>query len=47
MKIILILTATLLLVGCSMEQVIAVPRAGVNLIGNTTSAIWHLLTGWI
>ena len=32
--------------GCA-EQIIAIPRAGVNLIGNTTSAIWHLLTGWI
>jgi len=32
--------------GCA-EQIIAIPRAGVNLIGNTVSAVWNLLTGWI
>jgi len=32
--------------GC-MEQIMVVPRAGVNLVGNVTSAVWHLLTGWI
>ena len=32
--------------GCA-EQIIAIPRAGVNFIGNTASAVWNLLTGWI
>ena len=44
--IILLLFTAIIVSGCA-EQIIAIPRAGVNLIGNTASAIWHLLTGWI
>jgi PBP1b-binding outer membrane lipoprotein LpoB len=44
--IILLLFTALIVSGCA-EQIIAIPRAGVNFIGNTASAIWHLLTGWI
>ena len=44
--ILLLLFTAIIVSGCA-EQIIAIPRAGVNLIGNTTSAIWHLLTGWI
>ena len=44
--IILLLFTALIVSGCA-EQIIAIPRAGVNLIGNTASAVWHLLTGWI
>jgi len=43
----LLLVFTAVFVSGCMEQVMAIPRAGVNLIGNTTGAIWHLLTGWI
>jgi hypothetical protein len=44
--IILFIFTALIVSGCA-EQIIAIPRAGVNLIGNTASAIWQLLTGWI
>ena len=44
--ILLLFFITILVPGCA-EQIIAIPRAGVNLIGDTASAIWHLLTGWI
>ena len=44
--LILLLFTALIVSGCA-EQIIAIPRAGVNLIGNTASAVWHLLTGWI
>ena len=44
--IILLLFTAILVSGCA-EQIIAIPRAGVNLIGTATSTIWHLLTGWI
>ena len=45
--LILFLLFTAIVVSCCAEQIIAIPRAGVNLIGNTASAIWQLLTGWI
>ena len=44
--ILFLLFTAIVVSGCA-EQIIAIPRAGVNLIGNTASAIWHLLTGWI
>ena len=44
--IIFFLFTAIFVSGCA-EQIIAIPRAGVNLIGNTASVIWHLLTGWI
>ena len=44
--IIFLLFTAIIVSGCA-EQIIAIPRAGVNLIGNTVSAVWHLLTGWI
>ena len=43
--LLLVLTA-IFVSGCA-EQIIAIPRAGVNLIGSTVSAVWNLLTGWI
>ena len=44
--ILFLLFTVVFVAGCA-EQIIAIPRAGLNLIGNTTSAIWNLLTGWI
>ena len=43
----LLLVFTAIFVSGCMEQIMVIPRAGVNLIGNTTGAIWNLLTGWI
>jgi len=43
----LLLVFTAIFVSGCMEQIMVIPRAGVNLVGNTTSAIWNLLTGWI
>ena len=44
--IILLLFTAIIVSGCA-EQIIAIPRAGVNLIGDTASTVWHFLTGWI
>ena len=44
--ILLLFFITILVPGCA-EQLIAIPKAGVTLIGSTVSAVWNLLTGWI
>ena len=44
--ILFLLFTVVFVAGCA-EQIIAIPRAGINLIGNTTSAVWNFLTGWI
>ena len=36
----------LLLSGC-MEQILAVPKAGVSAVTGITSSVWNLLTGWL
>ena len=38
--------SVLLLSGC-MEQILAVPKAGVNAVAGVTSSVWTLLTGWL
>jgi len=44
--ILFLLFTAVFVAGCA-EQIIAIPRAGLNLVANTTSAIWNFLTGWI
>ena len=44
--ILFLLFTAIFVSGCA-EQILAIPRAGVDLIASTTSAVWNLLTGWI
>ena len=44
--ILFLLFTAIFVSGCA-EQIMAIPRAGVNLVASTTSAVWNLLTGWI
>jgi len=46
MKYLLIIATALLIGGCA-EQILAVPGMVVNTVGNVTSSVWDLLTGWL
>tara|TARA_B100000959_G_scaffold102609_1_gene108205 strand:+ start:239 stop:406 length:168 start_codon:yes stop_codon:yes gene_type:complete len=43
----IVVGATALLVGGCAEQILAVPGAVVNTVGDVTSSLWDLMTGWL
>jgi|TARA_B110001454_G_C12635623_1_gene398931 hypothetical protein len=50
MKKLIIITiaigSVLFLSGCA-EQILAVPKAGINAVAGITTSVWSLLTGWL
>jgi|TARA_B100001079_G_scaffold62095_2_gene52750 hypothetical protein len=42
-----IIIATALLIGGCAEQIIAIPGTIAHGVGDVTSSVWDLLTGWL